>query len=630
MSEFIVGETLVTAPVICSASTIGLINPRDSVRFNVPIYQRLYAWTPKEIERLLDDLSESLPNGKDYYIGNITLNNNSLTGNFDVIDGQQRLTTLWLIGLTLSLLGYPEWRNFLIDERGPRLSFTARSQDVHYLEELLRVADLDVLFTLPMDEVNPGMRNALKTIKTYMARHDTVAAKTFSIYCFNQVKFIAVFLDSKTDLNKYFEDMNNRGLQLEAHHKIKADLLSPLKDLKTLSAYAAAWDGISQMGRYLEYELEGGTGNNLQHLRNADHAFGSYIHAHKRSEEQQDQLESIMTKALGENPKKPNIAGKGPDRAFAILSFPEFFLHCLKLYLDPQGLQVSLDDKYLLREYERYKSHLKPDEFLPYLFKCRVLFDQYFIRSIQTGEMSRWDIRRIKETSPGELIRESHLQSTATIQAFLNVSLTASHWLTETLSFVINRPPGETEFLNFLEQLDKKLHFEQKGNFQYQDLLNKGTSTARYWFFKLDYLLWKRWTIERLAIPTIPGIHALLQRINDFQFRDNRSVEHIEPRNPGEEHWTGTNMPELSPVTLRRLKDLFGNLALISISSNLAYSNYSPFEKREDFVARSNKWGIESLKLIHIYSYPEWTLAAMHQHQHEMLKVLEDYERSIE
>ena len=74
-------------------------------QFCVPLYQRLYSWEQLQVTQLLKDLHEAqkLNSSKDYYIGNIVLSKNKDNG-FDLIDGQQRMTTLWLVALVLSNL----------------------------------------------------------------------------------------------------------------------------------------------------------------------------------------------------------------------------------------------------------------------------------------------------------------------------------------------------------------------------------------------------------------------------------------------------------------------------------------------------------------------------------------------
>ena len=63
----------------------------------IPIYQRNYAWSRFEIEQLLDDINDiDINKTKKYYLGNLIVNERSINC-FEVIDGQQRLTTLFLL-----------------------------------------------------------------------------------------------------------------------------------------------------------------------------------------------------------------------------------------------------------------------------------------------------------------------------------------------------------------------------------------------------------------------------------------------------------------------------------------------------------------------------------------------------
>ena len=72
----------------------------DNIKsYNVPIYQRNYAWTVDNIEALITDIDNE-PAG--YYLGNIIFTSNDENDtNFDIVDGQQRFTTIALIFLSI-------------------------------------------------------------------------------------------------------------------------------------------------------------------------------------------------------------------------------------------------------------------------------------------------------------------------------------------------------------------------------------------------------------------------------------------------------------------------------------------------------------------------------------------------
>ncbi|MBR0758996.1 DUF262 domain-containing protein [Bradyrhizobium japonicum] len=65
----------------------------------VPDYQREYVWTEKEVQQLLQDIDEEFDVGdrREYFIGTVLVSPTTQKGHFEVIDGQQRLTTFFLL-----------------------------------------------------------------------------------------------------------------------------------------------------------------------------------------------------------------------------------------------------------------------------------------------------------------------------------------------------------------------------------------------------------------------------------------------------------------------------------------------------------------------------------------------------
>jgi len=74
----------------------------NGLTYRIPRFQRDYSWTEEEWEDLWTDLQASLKNGGEpaHYMGYLVLQTRD-DKYFDVIDGQQRLTTLSLIVLAL-------------------------------------------------------------------------------------------------------------------------------------------------------------------------------------------------------------------------------------------------------------------------------------------------------------------------------------------------------------------------------------------------------------------------------------------------------------------------------------------------------------------------------------------------
>lgn len=639
-------------PILFSPATLTEVFAQFQAEgFNIPIYQRLYAWTEKEIVTLLQDFYSSFTiienHDKEYFIGNLTLNYNEISKCYDIIDGQQRITTLWLIGLVLNLRNSNDnWNNFLIYKNEPTLRFTARQEDNDFLKELLitnqeysnksnEVDNLKILISKnSYDNINQLMINAITCIDNFLNQkvkdRDEV---DFSHYIFEKVKMASVFLPQSIDLNKYFEDMNNRGLQLEAHHILKAYFLANMSGEK-LDRYAKVWDAVSQMNQYIEYGFEGTLIENRRNIiKNLNSAYlpsdsgansNNFDFATiEKSDVPKNQLRYLISEAIKtdyktENEKEENYK----EKIVSIINFPQFLLHCLNIFENKGDFKrFSYDDKKLIETFNTAKIYDRAEAFIIFLIRARISFDNYFIKSTTSSEGVRWEIRLIStKDNEDDFERKKHLEGEVEkLQSMLNASLSPNLWLTKALSFTMyNEKVVAIDFRTKLEEIDKSNNPNLPSIWE----LNKGTQTYRYWFFKLDYLLWKKWSLGENEIPDFSDVPNLQGIIKNFQFRDNRSVEHVQPQKPQEGiDWV---TDEKNDLPLSKIKDQFGNLALISVRSNSSYNNQQPKLKRDDFIKRSKNWGIESLKLLHIYSYSEWTIKNMNEHQKDMYHLLEE------
>ena len=64
--------------------------------FSIPTYQRDYAWTTQQVEDLFEDVSEAIVTASPHYLGTVVLARNG-SSSYEVVDGQQRLSTLMLV-----------------------------------------------------------------------------------------------------------------------------------------------------------------------------------------------------------------------------------------------------------------------------------------------------------------------------------------------------------------------------------------------------------------------------------------------------------------------------------------------------------------------------------------------------
>ena len=111
-----------------------------SQRFIIPLYQRLFEWEDEQLSVLLNDLKERFfitrrsinERNKAYYIGMLTGCTDD-SGIINLVDGQQRFTTMMLLGIAMNYY-YEDWKYFVTQDR---LTFKARDDDKKYLQYLI-------------------------------------------------------------------------------------------------------------------------------------------------------------------------------------------------------------------------------------------------------------------------------------------------------------------------------------------------------------------------------------------------------------------------------------------------------------------------------------------------------------
>lgn len=216
-----------------------------NMRFLIPIYQRNYAWGETQIVQLIEDIDSAVTLDTDtgeYFLGNLILNKRDTLSDEgylytnEVIDGQQRLTTLYLL---CSYLG------IAIDKEA--LRFEVRVQSNQTLD-LINEANVNNDDSILSDEILKGY----EIIKNYFLVHK-IDKEDFKTKL-TKVKLVVIYVPQDIDLNHYFEIMNTRGEQLELHEIAKARILEQItitsSDDQTLAA--TIWDACSNMNRYVQ------------------------------------------------------------------------------------------------------------------------------------------------------------------------------------------------------------------------------------------------------------------------------------------------------------------------------------------------------------------------------------------
>ncbi len=240
----------------------------------VPNYQREYVWGELEVDQLLKDIRTEQAEGTDteYFIGSIVVCPGA-DNTFDLIDGQQRMTTLFVILCAIRdhldeiVGGGTESIKKLIADTGTDLngndSFRARL-DPQY-------EDAGNVFKKLVDGVQPdangtrSMKNvttAYKTTRSFLTKEfgaDPQAAKAFYGYLVHRVKLIRIRTDSIARALKIFETINDRGIGLDA--------MDLLKNLLFMQTDPAKFDKLKDQWKILTDALYDAKEKPLRFLR---------------------------------------------------------------------------------------------------------------------------------------------------------------------------------------------------------------------------------------------------------------------------------------------------------------------------------------------------------------------------
>ena len=238
--------------------------------FSIPDYQRPYSWTENEAVTLWDDLLEFWQDAKNsasqtYFVGSIVLVKSKESPESEVIDGQQRISTLSLIlsilsEYSLSLKNdiqkclWEEGIQFKKIDGRPRLSL--RKRDADFFKKYIAKGKVNELLQadpkkLADDSQRLIFRNAIilaERIKTTFENQQN-EVDSFITALFGQCFFVVVTTPDNESAFRVFSVMNNRGLSLLPSDIINAHIIGEI-DEKSRQYYTDKWEDIEvDLGR---------------------------------------------------------------------------------------------------------------------------------------------------------------------------------------------------------------------------------------------------------------------------------------------------------------------------------------------------------------------------------------------
>lgn len=202
----------------------------------VPDYQREYIWGEDNVTRLLEDIFEEFKNNQnsEYFIGSIVVNKNH-DGAYEVIDGQQRLTTLFLIMVAFreifqskGITGHSNIINKLLSSEDINNKGEVTNKIRLELQYIETTSILNDFFLGRFQENNyhgsaRNIKNAFETIKENIIPFslDVKDLKEHFGFLISNVNFIQIETPSVGDALKIFETINDRGVGLNPMDLLK-------------------------------------------------------------------------------------------------------------------------------------------------------------------------------------------------------------------------------------------------------------------------------------------------------------------------------------------------------------------------------------------------------------------------
>lgn len=225
-------------------------------RYSIDYYQREYRWQQKQVEELMEDLTEQFLNSyssgdiremvqhyEHYFLGSIIFSRRE--NEMYIVDGQQRLTTL-----TLLLI--------LLHRRQGERADRVKLEDLIYAERYgkrsfnIAVPERGIAMEAIFKGETPEVSDASESVQTIAARYQDLeellpeeindeALPFFCDWLIDNVHLVEITASTDEDAYTIFETMNDRGLSLTPLDMLKGFLLANIKDIDKRNEAAKTW-----------------------------------------------------------------------------------------------------------------------------------------------------------------------------------------------------------------------------------------------------------------------------------------------------------------------------------------------------------------------------------------------------
>lgn len=661
----------------------------SGARMIIPSYQRPYVWPETAVKKFYEDIKaaweDSKKTGEHYYIGTVLTavrENNTL----ELIDGQQRMTTLTLLAMAFKSLGMnsplTDYLSVIkepvaqsnIQEKEVRLTFSIRPRVKALLES--QILNENEHPPLSDDEIqsNPYLKQVFKTwkhfeniVKSEFKDGAEEEAHSLGNYIYGSVQWVENQIPLSTDLNKLFATMNTSGIQLAQSDILKSYLFKHIKTDK--AKYDRMWQVCENMNNYFESNVAE-VFPKVKEEKLSYKKLADIYHDLSGSDTSSLDSEGLTIREIEQldlEHVNPSDKDKAIDESFinceSIIDFPLFLIHAYRVFLANKGMpditeRVHSDN--LIKIFEPFvNSHsesqeVEVKEFVELLWKLRYIFDLWVVKWVEReGEkektlalsavsVTKQYNKRLREAN-GRFYYSRTIEASASESSMLQSvryftgEYSAQYWLTPFLAHLqryskvsasksIKCLENIDNFLSVSNETQKESSFRLAGD-EYELSTFKNTQDL----------------VSELGASHYPHIsHYWFQKIEYLLWKDAKQAKSqqkflfsLDDNKLRKYRITSKNSVEhIFPQNEEyggKLEDSYlhglGNLVLLNVEQNSSYSNQPPEKKRIDF-DRKNHY--DSLKLAHAFQIMgngTWDKQAIEQHGADIIDLVNAHYR---
>ncbi len=553
--------------------------------YKIPEYQRPYVWEDEQVIALLEDVSsaQKFTQDSEYFLGSIVfhskLSDNQQYRDNELLDGQQRLTTLYMLMAVIRDLSededlkktcrdaiYQKENKFKGIPERMRLTFDIREEVKDFAEEFIKLDDstkrkekLNQIISDGQDINIKNMAKAIITMREWFIKNDTINVEDFFIHLMNNVLLIFVSSQELDDAFRLFTVLNDRGVKLRNSDILKADNLKFVTDDSKRKTYAMFWE-----------ELEG-------ELQEDFDQFLSYIRTILVKEKARLSLLKEFELNIY-NPKEYNretklsisitpLLNKGVDTFEYIKKFKKHYDFLFNNANSSLGSTFEFENLIALLQ-----DNSIADIWIPPLLTYRDSFGDNEIFAFLLKLDNKFSADLIAGESPTTRIESMN----NIIKEIEKVKLDGSISEVSKVSTLLNSKVFDFNKIAFMNEIENGQIYKRK--------------FARYILLKLDYL--NSGNTQKWNTPS------------------KISIEHVLPQNPSQNSkWKNDFTDEQHTHWLNRL----GNLVLISRTKNISLSNLDFVDKKRKYfdsnmdvfpnslkVIQNNVWDLTTLESNHV------------------------------